>query len=67
MDILALVLVMTARCLVPYFQAHLIKVLTKAPLKNALQCPDASGHLMNWEIKLSEFDTDYLPRNAVMG
>lgn len=54
-------LVVVMQKLRPYFQAHPIKVLTNTPLKKALQWPDASGCLMNWDIELSEFDIEFLP------
>ncbi|KAM1798318.1 hypothetical protein ACFX12_032405 [Malus domestica] len=40
---LALALVMSARKLRPYFQAHFIIVLTNHPLRQILQNPDTSG------------------------
>ncbi|KAM1898058.1 hypothetical protein ACFX14_032461 [Malus domestica] len=40
---LALALVMFARKLRPYFQAHSIIVLTNHPLQQILQSPDTSG------------------------
>ncbi|KAM2322906.1 hypothetical protein ACFXTH_019529 [Malus domestica] len=40
---LALALVMSARKLHPYFQAHFIIVLTNHPLRQILQSPDTSG------------------------
>lgn len=67
MDMLAFALVMIAWNLMPYFQAHLIKVLMKAPLKKDLKRLDASGCLTNWTIKLSELNIDYLLRNVVKG
>ncbi|KAM0986069.1 hypothetical protein ACFX2C_013280 [Malus domestica] len=43
---LALALVMSARKLRPYFQAHFIIVLTNHPLQQILQSPDTSGRMI---------------------
>ncbi|XP_077232112.1 uncharacterized protein LOC143866573 [Tasmannia lanceolata] len=62
---LAYVLVMAARKLRPYFQAHTIKVLTDQPLRQVLHRPDISGRLVKWAVELSEFDIQYVPRPAI--
>ena len=62
---LAYSLVVASRKLRPYFQAHRIGVLTKYPLKQILQKPDSSGHLLKWSIELTQFDIEYKPRFAV--
>ena len=43
MEKLALALVTVARKLKPYFQAHIIVVLTDQPLKKAISSPEAAG------------------------
>ncbi|KAM2504749.1 hypothetical protein PS1_038639 [Malus domestica] len=43
---LALALVMSARKLRPYFQAHSIIMLTNHPLRQILQSPDTSGRMI---------------------
>ncbi|KAL5540779.1 hypothetical protein UlMin_042392 [Ulmus minor] len=48
----ALALMMAARKLRPYFQAHAILVYTKAPLRQILQSPECSGRLAKWAIEL---------------
>lgn len=58
-------LVIVARRLRPYFQAHLIKVIIDTPLKKILQRPDTLDHLMNWTVELSEFDIEYLPNTTI--
>lgn len=58
-------LVMSARRLRPYFQAHTICVLTKYPLRRILYKPDTSRRLINWAVELGEFDIEYLPRTAI--
>ena len=62
MEKLALALVVTARKLYPYFQAHSIIVLTNHPLRKAMSKPNAAGRLIQWAIELSEFDIEYRPR-----
>ncbi|XP_077251991.1 uncharacterized protein LOC143891254 [Tasmannia lanceolata] len=62
---LAYVLIMAARKLRPYFQAHTIKVLTDQPLRQVLHRPDISGRLVKWAVELSEFDIQYAPRPAI--
>ncbi|XP_077248112.1 uncharacterized protein LOC143887805 [Tasmannia lanceolata] len=62
---LAYALVMAARKLRPYFQAHTIKVLTDHPLRQVLHKPDTSGRLVKWAVELSEFNIQYIPRTAI--
>ncbi|XP_077222178.1 uncharacterized protein LOC143856020 [Tasmannia lanceolata] len=62
---LAYALVMAARKLRPYFQAHTIKVLTDQPLRQVLHKLDTSGRLVKWAVELSEFDIRYMPRPAI--
>ncbi|KAM2938462.1 hypothetical protein FF1_038249 [Malus domestica] len=64
---LALALVMSARKLRPYFQAHSIIVLTNHPLRQILQNPDTSGRMIKWAIALGEFDISYQPKPAENG
>ncbi|KAM1833480.1 hypothetical protein ACFX13_023300 [Malus domestica] len=64
---LALALVMFARKLHPYFQAHFIIVLTNHPLRQILQSPDTSGRMIKCVITLGEFDISYQPKPAEKG
>ncbi|KAM1683479.1 hypothetical protein ACFXTN_031645 [Malus domestica] len=64
---LALALVMSARKLRPYFQAHFIIVLTNHLLRQILQSPDTSGRMIKWVIALGEFDISYQPKPAEKG
>ena len=61
MEKLAFALIMAARKLKPYFQAHTIIVLTDQPLKRAMSSPEAAGRMALWAIELSEFDMQYCP------
>ena len=65
MEKLALALVITAKKLRPYFQAHTIIVLINHLLRKAMNKPDAAGRLIQWAIELSEFDIKYRPRQAI--
>ncbi|XP_062176123.1 uncharacterized protein LOC133881194 [Alnus glutinosa] len=64
---LAFALIVSARKLRPYFQAHAIRVLTEYPLKKVLQKPDLSGRLVNWAVELGQFDIEFHPRAAIKG
>ena len=64
---LALALIVAARKLHPYFQAHTIIVPNRFPLKQILQKPEASGHLTKWSIELEEFDILFKPHMAIKG
>jgi hypothetical protein len=65
MEKLALALVIAARKLRPYFQAHTIIVLTNHPLYKAMNKPDAAERLIQWDIELSKFNIEYRPRQAI--
>ena len=56
MEKLAFSLVIAARKLRPYFQAHVINVLTNHPLKKAMNKLEAARRLIQWAVELSEFD-----------
>ena len=67
MEKLAFALITAARKLKPYFQAHIIVVLTDQPLKMAMSSPEAAGRMALWAIELNEFDVQYRPQTAVKG
>ena len=56
MEKLAFSLVIGARKLRPYFQAHVINVLTNHLLKKVMNKLEAVGRLIQWVVELSEFD-----------
>ncbi|KAL0295758.1 UNVERIFIED_CONTAM: hypothetical protein Scaly_3089700 [Sesamum calycinum] len=62
---MALALVVTARRLCPYFLSHPIRVKMNLPLKQTLGKPNTSERLVNWFVKLSEYDISYLPRTTI--
>ncbi|XP_059658398.1 uncharacterized protein LOC132304680 [Cornus florida] len=65
MEQLVFALIVSARKLRSYFQAHTIVVLTDQPLRQVLHKPESSGRLMKWSVELEEFDIQYKPRTAV--
>ena len=67
MEKLAFALVIAARRLKPYFQAHIIIVLTDKPLRKAMNSPEAAGRMALWAIEQSKFDIQYRPRTAIKG
>ena len=58
-------MVTAARKLRPYFQAHVINVLTDHLLKRAMNKLEATGRLIQWAVELNEFDIRYHPRKAI--
>nr|XP_009386626.1 PREDICTED: uncharacterized protein LOC103973709 [Musa acuminata subsp. malaccensis] len=62
---LALALVLSARKLRPYFQAHTIEVITDQPLRLVLSKFDVAGRLLKWAVELGEHDIQYIPRTAI--
>ena len=65
MEKLAFSLVIAAGKLRPYFQAHVINVLTDHPFKKAMNKLEAAGRLNQQAMELSEFDVQYRPREAI--
>ena len=65
MEKLVFSLVTATRKLKPYFQAHVINVLTDHPLKKAMNKLEAVGQLIQWVVELSEFNVRYRPREAI--
>ncbi|GAV72417.1 RVT_3 domain-containing protein [Cephalotus follicularis] len=61
----AYALIIAARKLRPYFQAHTIKVLTDKLLRQILVKPDTSGRLIKWSIELGEYDVKFEARPAI--
>ncbi|KAI5354381.1 hypothetical protein L3X38_007276 [Prunus dulcis] len=62
---LILALVVSARKLRPYYQAHRVVVMTDFPLRSILYSPDASQRLIKWAIELSQYDLLYRPKTAI--
>ena len=62
---LAFALITAFRKLRHYFQAHVINVMTNHLLKKAMNKLEAAGRLIQWAVKLSEFDIRYQPRHVI--
>ena len=58
-------LIVASRKLHPYFLAQPIIVMTDQPIKKAMSKPDTTGRLVQWAIKLNQFDVEYRPRLAI--
>ena len=58
-------LIISARKLWLYFQAHTIAVVTNLPLRQIFQKLDIFGRLLRWSLALSEFDIIFKPRSAI--
>ena len=67
MEKLAFTLVIAARKLKPYFQAHTMIILTDKPLQRVMSNPKDARRMAIWAIELSEFDIQYRPCNAIKG
>ncbi|XP_017221317.1 uncharacterized protein LOC108198046 [Daucus carota subsp. sativus] len=67
MEKLVYSLILAARKLRPYFQAHKIEVRTSYPLRQIMRKPEATGRLMKWAVELGQFDLDYKPRVTIKG
>lgn len=67
MEKLAYALILVARKLRPYFQAHKVEVHTLYPLRQVLHNLEASRRLMKWAFKLGQFDVENKPKSAIKG
>ena len=64
---IALAFRMASKKLRPYFQAHIIVVLTSYPVRAVLHKSYALGRLLKWAMKLSEFNIEYRLRSTIKG
>ena len=58
-------LIIALRKLRQYFQANPILVMTDQPIKKSMNKPKAAGRMVQWAIKLSQFDIEYYHRTAI--
>ena len=65
MEKLAFALVIAARKLKPYFQAHTVIVLTDKLLRQVMSNLEVAERLALWAIELSEFNIQYHSRIAI--
>ena len=62
---LGLALIVAARKLRPYFQAHPIVVVISFPIKLVCHKPEISERLAKWAVELGEYDVIILPATAI--
>lgn len=62
---LALALMVAARKLQPYFQAHPVVVVTPFLIKLVLHKHEVSGRLVKWAVELGEYDIIFRPATAI--
>jgi hypothetical protein len=62
---IAYVILISSRKLKHYFQAHEIIVPSSQPLEDIFSNKEAFERIGKWEIELSQFDLNYVPRTAI--
>ncbi|XP_030936673.1 uncharacterized protein LOC115961917 [Quercus lobata] len=62
---IAFALIVASCKLRQYFQSNPILVMTDQPIKKSMSKPEAAGRMVQWAIKLSQFDIEYHPRTAI--
>jgi ribonuclease HI len=65
MQKLVYVILMTKRKLRHYFDAHPITVVSKYPLWEVIQNPEAEGRIAKWVLELMGQNITYAPRSAI--
>jgi hypothetical protein len=65
MEKICYVVIMSARKLRHYFEAHRIKVLTNQPLNDIFDNRDSCGRISKWEMELSEHVVDFEKCSAI--
>jgi hypothetical protein len=65
MEKICYVVIMSARKLRHYFEAHTIKVLTNQSLNNIFGDRDSSSRISKWAAELSEHVVDFEKRSAI--
>ena len=48
-----------------YFQVNPILVMTDQPIKKSMNKPEVAGRMVQWAIKLSQFDIKHHPRTTI--
>ena len=57
-------LIVALRKLQSYFQVNPILVMMDQPIRKSMNKPESAGRMVQWAIKLSQFDIEYHPRTA---
>ena len=61
----SLALVIVAKKLPQYFQAHTIYVVTQYPVQAIFQKSDFTGRISKWSAKIGTLDVKYLPMTTI--
>ncbi|GAA0183011.1 hypothetical protein LIER_30502 [Lithospermum erythrorhizon] len=65
---LCLALIFAIQKLKHYFQAHIVRLISKAnPIKYVMSKPVLSDRLARWYLQIQEFEIIYVPQKAVKG
>ena len=62
---IAFALIVASCILRQYFQANPILVMTDQPIRKSMNRPKATGRMVQWAIKLSQFNIEYHPKTAI--
>ena len=62
---IAFALIVASHKLRQYFQANPILVMTDQPIKKSIKQPEVARRMIQWAIKLSQFDIEYHPRTTI--
>jgi hypothetical protein len=65
MQKLVYAILMTKHKLRHYFDAHPIAVVSKDPLREVIQNPEAEGRIAKWVLELMGQNITYAPRSAI--
>jgi hypothetical protein len=65
MEKICYVVVMSARKLQDYFEAHRVRVLTNQPLNDIFKNYDSSNRIRKWAMELLEYVVDFEKRSAI--
>jgi hypothetical protein len=56
---------MMTRKLKHYFLAHTVQVVSDQRLVRILQSKEAMEWIAQWEVKISQYDVEFIPRRAI--
>jgi hypothetical protein len=57
--------ILTQRKLRPYFESHLVTVVSSFPLGEIIQCREASGRIAKWAVEIMGETISFAPRKAI--
>ena len=62
---IAFTMVVASKKLRHYFRAHLIVIMIDQLIRKMMKKIDVAGRLVQWAIKLGQFDIEYRPQIAI--